>query len=189
LTPPELPQPHAQHFTSKSLQSLLVARYRLVLEISANHCLEPPLRVFSRLMQPAPQLLRRSFSRDALANRFPVNHEVPRLVVLPPCLYPIIENMVQAEVCPQRRYHRFDQRRGRVHCLSWIRLTRVAAQDRASLPSSQVQPHDCPHMARGQSGSLFLSLYDSLIHCFTPVYPDAIHSCCAASTPGRPSSV
>jgi hypothetical protein len=30
-------------------------------------------------------------------------------------------------------------------------------------------------MARGQSGSLLLSLYDSFIHYFTPVYPDAIH--------------
>jgi len=28
-------------------------------------------------------------------------------------------------------------------------------------------------MARGQSGSLFLSLYDSFIHYSTPVYPDA----------------
>jgi len=43
-------------------------------------------------------------------------------------------------------------------------------------PTLQVQPHDCPHMARGQSGSLFLSLYDSFIHYFTPVYPDAIHA-------------
>jgi hypothetical protein len=31
-------------------------------------------------------------------------------------------------------------------------------------------------MARGQSGSLLLSLYDSFIHYFTPVYPDAIHA-------------
>jgi hypothetical protein len=31
-------------------------------------------------------------------------------------------------------------------------------------------------MARGQSGSLFLSPYDSFIHYFTPVYPDAIQA-------------
>jgi len=43
-------------------------------------------------------------------------------------------------------------------------------------PTLPVQPHGCPHLARGQSGSLLLSLYDSFIHYFTPVYPDAIHA-------------
>jgi hypothetical protein len=43
-------------------------------------------------------------------------------------------------------------------------------------PTLQVQPHDRPRMARGQSGSLLLSLYVSFIHYFTPVYPDAIHA-------------
>src|SRR5437867_2191330 len=38
LTPPsKLPQPHALHFVSKSFQALLVARNRVVLEVSANH--------------------------------------------------------------------------------------------------------------------------------------------------------
>ena len=41
-------------------------------------------------------------------------------------------------------------------------------------PTLQVQPRD-PHMARGQSGSLFLSLYYAFIHYLTPVYPDAVH--------------
>ena len=41
-------------------------------------------------------------------------------------------------------------------------------------PTLQVRPHDRPRMARGQSGLLCLSLYDSLIHYSTPVYPDAI---------------
>src|SRR5271165_4122951 len=31
-----------------------------------------------------------------------------------------------------------------------------------------------PSHGRGQDGSLFLLLYDSFIHSFTPVYPDAI---------------
>ena len=31
-------------------------------------------------------------------------------------------------------------------------------------------------MARGQDGSLLLFLYDSFIHYFTPVYPDAIQA-------------
>jgi hypothetical protein len=44
--PPELPPPHAQHFSSKSFQSLLVARHPMVLKISTNHCLEPLPRVF-----------------------------------------------------------------------------------------------------------------------------------------------
>jgi hypothetical protein len=51
----------------------------------------------------------------------------------------------------------------------------VEKQLRMPCPTLPVQPRDCPHMAR-QSGSLFLSLYDSFIHYFTPVYPDAIHA-------------
>ena len=43
-------------------------------------------------------------------------------------------------------------------------------------PTLRVRPHDRPRMARGQSGSLFLSLYDSFIHYSTPVYPDAIRT-------------
>jgi hypothetical protein len=31
-----------------------------------------------------------------------------------------------------------------------------------------------PSHGRGQDGSLFLLLYDSFIHYFTPVYPDVI---------------
>ena len=41
-------------------------------------------------------------------------------------------------------------------------------------PTLQVRPLDRPRMARGQSGLLRLSLYDSFIHYSTPVYPDAI---------------
>src|SRR5258707_10738170 len=41
LTPPaKLPPPQAQHFVPKRLPSVLVTRYRLVPEISANHHLE-----------------------------------------------------------------------------------------------------------------------------------------------------
>src|SRR5207237_150132 len=42
-------------------------------------------------------------------------------------------------------------------------------------PTLQVRPHDCPRMVRRQSGLLLLSLYDSLIHYSTPVYPDLYH--------------
>ena len=50
-------------------------------------------------------------------------------------------------------------------------------------PTLQVQPLDRPRMARGQTGSLFLSLYDSFIHYSTPVYPDANQSRGKASLP------
>src|SRR5712664_4078424 len=35
---------------------------------------------------------------------------------------------------------------------------------------------DRPRMARGQDGFATPFLYDSFIHYFTPVYPDAIHA-------------
>jgi hypothetical protein len=43
-------------------------------------------------------------------------------------------------------------------------------------PSPTLQVRGCPPPShgRGQDGSLFLLLYDSFIHYFTPVYPDAI---------------
>src|ERR1035438_9081130 len=54
LTPPaKLPPPHAQHFVPERLQSLLVARYSMILEISANHRLQPPRR-FLYFPRPAP---------------------------------------------------------------------------------------------------------------------------------------
>ena len=37
-------------------------------------------------------------------------------------------------------------------------------------------PRAYTHMTRGQDGSLLLFLYDSFIHYFTPVYPDAIQT-------------
>ena len=60
-----------------------------------------------------------------------------------------------------------------------LRLGRVTAHSIFShtafpCPTLQVRPLDRPRMARGQSGLLCLSLYDSLIHYSTPVYPDAI---------------
>ena len=46
------------------------------------------------------------------------------------------------------------------------------------MPTLQVHPlrRACTHMTRGQDGSLLLFLYDSFIHYFTPVYPDAIQT-------------
>jgi hypothetical protein len=41
-------------------------------------------------------------------------------------------------------------------------------------PTLQVRGYPPPSHGRGQDGSLFLLLYDSFIHYFTPVYPDAI---------------
>jgi hypothetical protein len=41
-------------------------------------------------------------------------------------------------------------------------------------PTLQVRGCPPPSHGWGQDGSLFLLLYDSLIHYFTPVYPDAI---------------
>jgi hypothetical protein len=41
-------------------------------------------------------------------------------------------------------------------------------------PTLQVRGCPPPSHGRGQDGSLFLLLYDSFIHYFTPVYPDAI---------------
>jgi hypothetical protein len=38
-----------------------------------------------------------------------------------------------------------------------------------------------PSHGWGQDGSLFLFLYDSFIHYFTPVYPDAIQASMADS--------
>src|SRR5271157_2131448 len=43
-------------------------------------------------------------------------------------------------------------------------------------PTLQVQPYDCPRMARGQGGSLHLPLYDSFIRYSMPVYPGAIQA-------------
>src|SRR6266496_4280897 len=86
LTPPaKLPPPHAQHFVPKRLQSLLVTRYRVVLEISANHCLEPLRRALRLLVQSLAQLLPNllQLGCHALADRLPVHLEVPRLMILP----------------------------------------------------------------------------------------------------------
>ena len=41
-------------------------------------------------------------------------------------------------------------------------------------PTLQVRGCPPPSHGRGQDGSLLLLLYDSFIHSFTPVYPDAI---------------
>src|SRR5271169_2485598 len=40
-----------------------------------------------------------------------------------------------------------------------------------------------PSHGRGRDGSLFLLLYDSFIHSFTPVYPDAIQAEAPAPPP------
>src|SRR2546428_6234335 len=58
LTPPaKLPPPHAQHFVSERFQSPLVAGYCVILEISANHRLQPLRRVLGLLMQALSQFL------------------------------------------------------------------------------------------------------------------------------------
>src|SRR5271165_6842714 len=86
LTPPaKLPPPHAQHFVPERFQSLLVAGYSMILEISANHRLQPLRRVLDPLMQALSELLPNllQLGRHALADRLPVHHEVPRRVILP----------------------------------------------------------------------------------------------------------
>src|SRR5450432_4398696 len=86
LTPPaKLPPPHVQHFVPKRLQSLLVTRHRMVLEISANHRLEPLPRSLRLLVQTLAQLLLDllQLGCHALADRLPVHLEVPRLMILP----------------------------------------------------------------------------------------------------------
>src|SRR5665811_1883840 len=40
-------------------------------------------------------------------------------------------------------------------------------------PTLRVRRYRRPHMARGQDGFAIPFLYDSFIHYFTPVYPDA----------------
>src|ERR1035438_794929 len=86
LTPPaKLSPPHAQHFVPERLQSLLVARYSMILEISANHRLQPLRRVLDLLVQALSELLPNllQLCRHALADRLPVHHEVPLRVILP----------------------------------------------------------------------------------------------------------
>src|SRR5271169_5488268 len=86
LAPPaKLPPPHVQHFVPKRLHSVLVPRYRVVLEIAANHRLEPLPRALRLLVQALPQLLPNllQLGRHALADRLPVHLEVPRLMILP----------------------------------------------------------------------------------------------------------
>src|SRR5450432_1475153 len=86
LTPPaKLPPLHAQHFVPKRLQSFLVTRHRVVLEISANHRLEPLPRALHLLVQTLAQLLSDllQLGCHALADRLPVHLEVPRLMILP----------------------------------------------------------------------------------------------------------
>src|ERR1700739_4469641 len=86
LTPPaKLPPPHAQHFLPERLQSPLVARYRVIAEIPANHRLEPRQRVLGLFVPAHAQLLPHLFhlGRHPLADRLPVHHEVPRRMILP----------------------------------------------------------------------------------------------------------
>src|SRR5450432_931173 len=86
LTPPaKLPPPHVQHFVPKRLQSLLVTRYRVVPEISANHRLEPLRRALRLLVQALTQLLSDVLQLccHTLGDCLPVHLEVPRLMILP----------------------------------------------------------------------------------------------------------
>src|SRR6266496_4288809 len=72
-------------FVPKRLQALLVARYRVVPEISANHRLEPLCRALGPFVQALAQLLPDllQLGRHALADRLPVHLGVPRLMILP----------------------------------------------------------------------------------------------------------
>ena len=83
--PPKLPHPHAQHFVPKPLQPFLVARYRMISEISANHRSEPLSDVLILLVQALAQLLPDllQLGRHSLADRLPVHLEVSRLRILP----------------------------------------------------------------------------------------------------------
>src|ERR1700730_8027753 len=86
LAPPaKLPPPHAQHFVPKHLQSLLVIRYRVVLEIPTNHGFEPLRRALGLLVQALaqrlPDLLQ--LGCHTLADRLTVHLEVSRLMILP----------------------------------------------------------------------------------------------------------
>jgi len=86
LTPPaKLPPPHAQHFVPERLQSLLVARYGVILEIPANHRLQPLRRVLGPLVHARAELLPclLQLGCHALADRLPQHHEVPRRMILP----------------------------------------------------------------------------------------------------------
>src|SRR3984957_13170040 len=86
LTPPaKLPPPHAQHFVPKRLQSILVARYRMILEISANHRSQPLSDVLGLLVQALAQLLPSLLQLGChpLADRLSVHLKIPRLMVLP----------------------------------------------------------------------------------------------------------
>src|SRR5437660_3118357 len=86
LTPPaKLPPPHAQHLPPKRFQALLVARYGMVLEISANHRLQPLHRVLGLLMQALSQLPPNllQLGRHALADRLPIHDEATGHMVLP----------------------------------------------------------------------------------------------------------
>ena len=73
LTPPsKLPPPHAQHFVPERVQALLVARHRVISEISANHRLQPPRRVLGPRVQALAELLPNllQLGGQALADRF-----------------------------------------------------------------------------------------------------------------------
>src|SRR3984957_5133618 len=86
LTPPaKLPHPHAQHFMPKRLQSLLVSRYRMILEIPANPRSEPLSDVLGLLVQALAQLLPNFLQLGChpLADRLSVHLKIPRLMVLP----------------------------------------------------------------------------------------------------------
>jgi hypothetical protein len=85
LAPPaKLPQPQAQHFVPKRLQSLLVARYRVVLKVAAKHRFQPLPGVLDLLVQALSQLPPNlSAWPHPLADRLPVHLEVSGHVILP----------------------------------------------------------------------------------------------------------
>src|ERR1039458_9220592 len=74
-----------RHFVPKRLQSVLVARDRMVLEISANHRLEPLRSALGLLVQALAQFLPNllQLGCHSLADRLPVHLEVSRPMILP----------------------------------------------------------------------------------------------------------
>src|ERR1019366_5316219 len=58
LAPPAyLAEPQTKHLTTEPLHSLLVVRYGVILEISANHRLEPLQVLLDRFVHPFSQFL------------------------------------------------------------------------------------------------------------------------------------
>src|ERR1035441_4675251 len=80
LAPPAyLAEPQTKHLTTEPLHSLLVVRYGVILEISANHRLEPLQVLLDRFVHPFSQFLPNilQLGRHAFADRLASYREIP----------------------------------------------------------------------------------------------------------------